>query len=229
MVRGSLSLHKMCQQNCANSFISESFIFQNCLFQPVQYEIAASCFIWNKMLFWMLVGQHKQVEKNRNCDGHTWTLSDILLLKQVLVGLLKDRQACSQELCDFWFWLQVFLVQGLCLCWLIRGRWLLPCHGSLLDSSVDILQHVLVKVFVPIHSLQIFFELLLGKKTKNKTGQLSAKKSTFGPDETSFRQSQKKIIIFQPSTFQLKQHRSSAQTAKPPTFSVSWTLHPTNN
>lgn len=34
------------------------------------------------------------------------------------------------------------------------------CDDSLLDSNVDVLQHVLVEVFVSIHSLQIFLELL---------------------------------------------------------------------
>lgn len=32
--------------------------------------------------------------------------------------------------------------------------------GSLLNSAVDVLQHVLVKVLVSIHSLQVFLELL---------------------------------------------------------------------
>jgi len=43
----------------------------------------------------------------------------------------------------------------------------LVCGGSLLDSIVEILQHVLVKVFISIHSLQIFLELLF-EESKNK-------------------------------------------------------------
>lgn len=48
--------------------------------------------------------------------------------------------------------------------------WIMGCmhiDGSLLDSIVDILQHVLIKVFVSIYSLQIFLELLF-KKTKKQ-------------------------------------------------------------
>lgn len=34
------------------------------------------------------------------------------------------------------------------------------CDDNLLYSNVDVLQHVLVKVFVSVHSLQVFLELL---------------------------------------------------------------------
>lgn len=46
----------------------------------------------------------------------------------------------------------------------MKVRRVLQCDVSLLDSIVDILQHVLVKVFVSIHSLQIFLELLFKEK-----------------------------------------------------------------
>lgn len=41
--------------------------------------------------------------------------------------------------------------------------------GSVLNSAVDVLQHVLVKVLVSIHSLQIFLELLFERKQENFT------------------------------------------------------------
>lgn len=45
--------------------------------------------------------------------------------------------------------------------WGLWGCWLGASEScSLLDSRVDVLQHVLVKVFGPVNSLQIFLELL---------------------------------------------------------------------
>lgn len=45
--------------------------------------------------------------------------------------------------------------------WGLWGCWLVASEScSLLDSRVDVLQHVLVKVFGPVDSLQIFLELL---------------------------------------------------------------------
>lgn len=46
-------------------------------------------------------------------------------------------------------------------------------NGSLLDSIIDILQHILIKVFVSIYSLQIFLELLFKKKTMQLAEQLT--------------------------------------------------------
>lgn len=41
--------------------------------------------------------------------------------------------------------------------------WQVKCW-TLLDSAVDVLQHVLVKVLVSVHSFQIFLELLFERR-----------------------------------------------------------------
>lgn len=41
------------------------------------------------------------------------------------------------------------------------------CDGSLLDSVVDVFQHVLVEVFVSVHTLQVLLELLFAETKKN--------------------------------------------------------------
>lgn len=47
------------------------------------------------------------------------------------------------------------------------------CDCSLLDSIVDVLQHVLVKVFISIHTFQVFLELLL-RETKTPQSNLKS-------------------------------------------------------
>lgn len=82
------------------------------------------------------------------------------------------------------------------------------CDG-LLDSNVDILQHFLLKVFVSIHTLQVFLELLF-KETKE------VKELTFFFDHSLFKHV--KVLV-----------NRSAYTAKPLTFSASLSEHPTNS
>lgn len=103
---------------------------------------------------------------------------------------------------------------------------MLQHDGSLLDSSVDILQHVLVKVFVSIDSLQIFLELL----ERNSAVSCGLINMCCVVDTLC-----KHILLGEKyfSTINMSvnasQHRSLAQTPKPLTFSASLTVHPTNN
>ncbi len=94
--------------------------------------------------------------------------------------------------------------------------------SSLLDSIVDILQHVLVKVFVSIHSLQIFLELLFREKQCSWLGN----NQPLFPGRNFI---QTPHMLLGDTSSQSCQHGSLAQIPKSLAFSASLTEHPTNN